>query len=95
MRCVKGRLWSFFGTSNINHERCDRIRWIEAEVGSAKTDLTVPKRDLEGTQRQPMEVRDSLSAAAARNASELPELLPKGERDYVEFSCELVAEISG
>jgi hypothetical protein len=41
---------------------------------------------LEGTQRQLVDVRDTLSAAVAKNASELSQLRLKGERDYFEFT---------
>ena len=46
------------------------------------------RRDLEGTQRQLVDMRDSLSAAVAKNATELAQLRLKGERNYIEFTIE-------
>jgi hypothetical protein len=48
--------------------------------------LDATRRDLEGTQRQLVDVRDTLSAAVAKNAEELNQLRLKGERDYFEFT---------
>jgi chromosome segregation ATPase len=58
---------------------------VKNEVGSVKTGLASTRTDLEGTQRQLSDVRETLSAAIARNATELAELRRKGERNYVEF----------
>ncbi|MBN2338682.1 MAG: hypothetical protein JXP48_09100 [Acidobacteria bacterium] len=59
---------------------------VRTEVGSVRTDLETTRRDLEGTRRQLVDVKDSLSAAVAKNSSELAQLRLKGERDFFEFT---------
>jgi chromosome segregation ATPase len=61
---------------------------VRTEVGAVKTDLNTTKVDLEGTKRQLIDVRDILTAAVARNSSELAELRRKGERNYFEFAID-------
>jgi len=61
---------------------------VKNEVGTVKTDLVSTKADLDGTKRQLVDVRDSLTAAIARNSTELAELRRKGERDYYEFEID-------
>jgi hypothetical protein len=58
---------------------------VKTDVGNVKTDLATTKRDLEGTQRSLVDVKETLTAAVAKNASELSELRRKGERDFFEF----------
>ncbi len=59
---------------------------VKTEVVSVRTDLESTRRDLEGTRRQLVDVKDSLSAAVAKNSSELAQLRLKGERDFFEFT---------
>jgi chromosome segregation ATPase len=59
---------------------------VSNEVGGVKTQVVEVKSELEGTQRQLLDMRDSLSAAVARNSTELAQLRLKGERDYFEFT---------
>jgi hypothetical protein len=59
---------------------------VKTEVVSVRNDLNSTRRDLEGTQRQLRDVNDTLSAAVAKNSTELAQLRLKGERDYVEFT---------
>ena len=68
--------------SQVNTE----VGGVKTEVGVVRTDLENTRRDLEGTKRQLVDVRDTLSAAVAKNSTELNQLRLKGERDYVE--CE-------
>ena len=70
-----------------------KIGQVTGEVGGVKTqvvkvqsELDNARRDLEGTQRQLLDVRDSLNAAVAKNSTELAQLRLKGERDYFEFT---------
>jgi len=58
---------------------------VKTEVGNVKSDLASTRKDLEGTQRSLVDVKETLTAAVAKNASELSELRRKGERDYFEF----------
>jgi chromosome segregation ATPase len=73
----------------------NKIVRVSSEVGGVKTqvvevksELDSARRDLEGTQRQLVNMRDSLSAAVAKNATELAQLRLKGERDYIEFTIQ-------
>ena len=59
---------------------------VKEDVVTVKTDLDSTRRDLEGTKRQLVDVRDTLSAAVAKNSAELAQLRLKGERDYFEFT---------
>jgi septal ring factor EnvC (AmiA/AmiB activator) len=58
---------------------------VKSEVGTVRTELATTRRDLEGTQRSVVDVRESLTAAVAKNSGELAELRRKGEREYFEF----------
>lgn len=58
---------------------------VRTDLGSTKQDLGATKQDLVGTQRQLSDVRDTLTAAIAKNSTELAALRRKGERDYFEF----------
>ncbi len=58
---------------------------VKTEVVAVKKELETTKRDLEGTQRRLSDVRETLGAAVAKNATELAELRLKGERNYIEF----------
>ena len=59
---------------------------VKEDVVTVKTDLDNTRRDLEGTRRQLVDVRETLSAAVAKNSTELAQLRLKGERDYIEFT---------
>ncbi|MDI9613168.1 MAG: hypothetical protein QM330_08960 [Acidobacteriota bacterium] len=59
---------------------------VRTEVGTVRSDLEITRRDLEGTRRQLVDVKDTLSAAVAKNASELAQLRLKGEHDFFEFT---------
>jgi len=61
---------------------------VRNEVGTVRTDLNTTREDLEGTKRQLIDVRDTLTAAVAKNASELAEFRRKGERNYYEFAID-------
>jgi archaellum component FlaC len=76
----------------VKTEAEDKIGRVSSEVGGVKTqvfevknELESTRRDLEGTQRRLLDVRDSLSAAVAKNTTELTQLRLKGERNYFEF----------
>jgi predicted nucleic acid-binding Zn-ribbon protein len=59
---------------------------VKEDVVTVKTDLANTRKDLEGTRRQLVDVRDTLTAAVAKNSTELAQLRLKGERDYYEFT---------
>jgi hypothetical protein len=63
----------------------ERIR-REIELTQQGRGLVSAKRDLEGTQRQLIDVKETLTVAVAKNSSELDALRRKGERNYYEFS---------
>jgi hypothetical protein len=67
-------------------EVSNEVGGVKTEVVEVKNELQIARRDLEGTQRQLLDVRDSLSAAVAKNSEELNQLRLKGERDYFEFT---------
>lgn len=59
---------------------------VKNDVGVVKSNLATTRSDLESTQRRLSDVNDLLSAAVAKNSTELAELRRKGERNYVEFT---------
>ena len=62
------------------------VTGVREDVVTVRTDLENTRKDLEGTRRQLVDVRESLSAAVAKNSTELAQLRLKGERDYYEFT---------
>jgi hypothetical protein len=64
----------------------EEVGGVKNQVVEVKDELQDARRDLEGTQRQLSDMRDSLSAAVAKNATELAQLRLKGERNYIEFT---------
>jgi len=62
------------------------VTGVREDVVSVRTDLENTRKDLEGTRRQLVDVRETLSAAVAKNSAELAQLRLKGERDYYEFT---------
>jgi len=62
------------------------VTGVRKDVVTVRTDLENTRKDLEGTRRQLVDVRESLSAAVAKNSTELEQLRLKGERDYYEFT---------
>jgi len=67
-------------------EVSNEVGGVKTEVVEVKNELLIARRDLEGTQRQLLDVRDALTAAVAKNSEELNQLRLKGERDYFEFT---------
>ncbi len=59
---------------------------VKTDVGTVKTELASTRRELEGTQRQLVDTREALTAAVAKNSTELNALRLRGERDYYEFT---------
>jgi chromosome segregation ATPase len=68
--------------SQVNTE----VGGVKSQVTTVKNDLESTRRDLEGTQRKLVDVGDRLTAAVAKNATELAQLRLKGEREYIEFT---------
>jgi hypothetical protein len=59
---------------------------IDQNVGAVRTDVEQTKKNLDDTNRQLVDVRDTLSSQIAHNRSELEQLKRKGERTFFEFS---------
>ena len=62
-----------------------KIGTVSGDVRTVAANLDATKRDLADSRREITDVRSSLSAQIARNASELSDLRKKGERDFFEF----------
>ena len=62
-----------------------KIGTVSGDVKTVAANLDATKRDLADSRREITDVRSSLSAQIARNASELSDLRKKGERDFFEF----------
>jgi hypothetical protein len=62
-----------------------KIGTVSGEVKTVSASLDATKKDLADSRRDITDVKTTLSAQIARNASELSDLRKKGERDYFEF----------
>lgn len=62
-----------------------KIGTVSGEVKTVASNLDVTNAALAASRRDLTDVKTSLSAAIARNASELSDLRKKGERDFFEF----------
>ena len=62
-----------------------KIGNVSGEVKTVAAKLETTNRDLADSRREITDVRSTLSAQIARNATELADLRKKGERDYFEF----------
>jgi len=58
---------------------------VSGEVKTVSANLDATRKDLADSRRDITDVKTTLSAQIARNASELSDLRKKGERDYYEF----------
>src|SRR5262245_18224607 len=62
-----------------------KIGNVSGEVKTVASNLDDTRKDLAASRREITDVKTTLSAQIARNASELSDLRKKGERDYYEF----------
>jgi chromosome segregation ATPase len=62
-----------------------KIGNVSGEVKTVAANLDATRKDLADSRREITDVKTTLSAQIARNASELSDLRKKGERDYFEF----------
>jgi hypothetical protein len=69
----------------VQTDTTNKIGAVTGEVQTVRLDLDSTKNDLASSRKEIGDVRDSLTARIAHNATELAELRKRGERDYHEF----------
>ena len=71
--------------SEVQQTADAKIGNVSGEVKTVAANLDSTRADLAASRREITDVRTSLAAQIARNASELSDLRKKGERDFFEF----------
>jgi chromosome segregation ATPase len=71
--------------AEVQKESDTKISSVSGEVKTVATDLATTRQDLATSKRDIQDVRTTLSAEIAKNASELATLRQKGERNYFDL----------
>jgi septation ring formation regulator EzrA len=71
--------------AEVQKESDTKITSVSGEVKTVATDLATTRQDLASSKRDIQDVRTTLSAEIAKNASELATLRQKGERNYFDI----------
>jgi len=71
--------------AEIQKDSDTKISSVSGEVKTVATDLASTRQDLASNKRELQDVKTSLSADIAKNASELASLRQKGERNYFDI----------